>query len=203
MKANKTHISLETAKLLNDCGVGSKYYWYLEHAKNLPDGEWIIRGKEEYFPNQILKDYFYPAYTWQEILWENAEKFFGKEVPKYLECSEKILRLLQQEKYDEADEYFRDKCVKEMPQFKGTWKKLNDLTIIKQHGNNNHPANCFCNSSSNIYNNSNKMKEEQIQKLKEEASQPTVQGQIDDTANSLLDCIEELQDLVIKLNNLK
>jgi hypothetical protein len=47
------------------------------------------------------------------------------------------------------------------------------------------------------------MNEEQIQKLKEEASQPTIQDQIDDTANSLLDCIEELQDLVIKLNNLK
>jgi hypothetical protein len=116
MKANKTHISLETAKLLNDCGVGSKYYWYLEHAKNLPDGEWIIRGKEEYFPNQILKDYFCPAYTWQEILWENAKKFWDDKTNGYGKPmidvhTEKIIWYLRNTLYQQADKYFRDNCI--------------------------------------------------------------------------------------------
>jgi hypothetical protein len=136
MKANKTHISLETAKLLNDCEVESKHYWSGQLQKIITKEQ--FESYDPYNQDKLQDDSFrqavettYKIYTWQEILWENAEKFFGKEVPKYLECSEKILRLLQQEKYDEADEYFRDKCVKEMPQFKGTWKKLNDLTIIK------------------------------------------------------------------------
>ena len=72
MKANKTHISLETAKLLKDCGVESELYF----AEN----EGFVVEKHKIDKSQDWKDgYFYPAYTWQEILWENADKFFEEE----------------------------------------------------------------------------------------------------------------------------
>lgn len=93
MKATKDHISFETAKLLKDCGIKNKY---------------------------VMRDN-YPAFTWQEILWEHAEKFFGSETihingmdtgfGDYLEKPREILKLLQKKKYDKADEYFRKHCI--------------------------------------------------------------------------------------------
>ena len=136
MNANKTHISLETAKLLKDCGVESEYAYvdcekeaiHIEHWQTI-DGEWgscrtiVFEKPEEYDIFNIEGVY---AYTWQEILWENAEKFFGEEI-KYGKIDEKsqmqridvnnheheytILLLLQQKKYEEADDFFRKKCV--------------------------------------------------------------------------------------------
>ena len=98
MEANKTHISLETAKLLRDCEVESEYIFVT-----------------------INYEIRFPAYTWSEILWENAEKFFGEEYldnevknikrPRYVVISIKILYILQQKKYEEADDYFREHCL--------------------------------------------------------------------------------------------
>jgi hypothetical protein len=42
---------------------------------------------------------------------ENAEVFFGKEVPKQIDCVETLARHRVQKKYEEADLYFRENCV--------------------------------------------------------------------------------------------
>lgn len=111
MQANKTHISLETAKLLKDCGVESDWGYYTEAYDNYSEHK--LSNNPHFWKLQPN----YPAYTWQEILWENAEKFFGK---PYIKNGHKdyfhpqkyyvleIIDLLQQKKYQEADEYFRD-----------------------------------------------------------------------------------------------
>jgi hypothetical protein len=132
MKANKTHISLETAKLLKDCGVGSDYA-YIDEGDGYDavlikywetiDGEWgscrsiVFKG---IIDNYSIEGIY--AYTWQEILWENAEEFFGKEnhynvtINNLIDkngfdyIATQILILLQQKKYDEADKYFRENC---------------------------------------------------------------------------------------------
>ena len=120
MQATKTHISLETAKLLKDCGVESRGV-FVETLVNewnyVPIKADIIVNREGYKLTTL------PAYTWQEILWENAEEFFGK---KYIYCGgyswaafeeypKDILtissHLLQQRKYKEADLYFREHCI--------------------------------------------------------------------------------------------
>ena len=154
MKANKTHISLETAKLLKDCGVESEYYWQesLIMSSLISDlrkgigwtGNWYL--KEAKYASiededKIYEGHLYPAYTWGEILWENAEKFFGgdrkeivfngknysvlvEDVEPYkskepigypydnkYNPTTKILKLLQQKKYKEADLYFREHTI--------------------------------------------------------------------------------------------
>ena len=102
MKANKTHISLETAKLLKNCGVESEWGYYTEAYDNYSD--YKLSNNPHFWKGQPN----YPAYTWQEILWENAEEFFRKEHIFFRTII--ILDLLQQKKYDEADKYFRDNC---------------------------------------------------------------------------------------------
>ncbi|MBL7052082.1 MAG: hypothetical protein ISS01_03240, partial [Nanoarchaeota archaeon] len=119
MKANKTHISLETAKLLKDCGVESEYYWQesLIMSSLISDlrkgigwtGNWYL--KEAKYASiededKIYEGHLYPAYTWGEILWENAEKFFGEQdicfPSKYAEnhfVASILINLLQQKKY--------------------------------------------------------------------------------------------------------
>jgi len=47
------------------------------------------------------------------------------------------------------------------------------------------------------------MDEKQIQKLKEEASQPTLEYQREILAKTLLDHIEEMQRLVVALNKIR
>lgn len=123
MNATKDHTSLETGKLLKDCGVGSKYVF------SNPGGVWIAVHSYDIMPDVEL----YPAFTWGEILWEHAEKFFGEKAwndrgISYKECLNlpegeitnwtirdeheiKILSLLQQKRYNEADEYFRNTCI--------------------------------------------------------------------------------------------
>ena len=112
MKANKTHISLETAKLLKDCRMESELYF----AEN----EGFVVEKHKIDKSQDWKDgYFYPAYTWGEILWEYAELFFGDTLHhdglirlyKYEIYTKEILTLLQQKKYEEADLYFREHTI--------------------------------------------------------------------------------------------
>jgi hypothetical protein len=133
MKANKTHISLETAKLLKDCGVKSEWWSVVdtitEERKIIPspsskyygiETDYYCCGKGE--ESRLEGKGIWDIYTWQEILWENAEKFFGKEnhynvtINNLIDkngfdyIATQILILLQQKKYDEADKYFRENC---------------------------------------------------------------------------------------------
>ena len=92
MKATKQHISLETAKLLKDCGVESQLAYIKENSQytavnilhwEVVDGEWggvrriVFEETKDVFEIQGIY-----AYTWNEILWENAELFFGEEIVK-------------------------------------------------------------------------------------------------------------------------
>lgn len=101
-KANSTHISLETANLLKDCGVESEY-WYILHK----DGKkcWDIVNIESLGPNEWID--FYPAYSWKEILWEHAAKFFFNEKSQ----TEVILHFLRMQMYDQADNIFKENCI--------------------------------------------------------------------------------------------
>lgn len=90
-EATKDHISLETAMLLKDCGVESKYYWVTIYDKeninfkNKYPSSSVVEGIDNargYMMSYEQVD-IYPAYTWQEILWEHTDKFFGKEKIKY------------------------------------------------------------------------------------------------------------------------
>jgi hypothetical protein len=116
MEANSTHISLETAKLLKDCKVESECGYYATAHDNYET--YSISGNRHYWKGQPN----YPAYTWQEILWEYPERFFwGKNFSYDAEYDNewangnfivfRILQLLQQKEYDEADEYFRRHCI--------------------------------------------------------------------------------------------
>ena len=117
MKANSTHISLETAKLLKDCKVESDWNYNLYHNHPIEEGQYFI--VEQSYKQPV----FYPAYSWREILWEYPEQFFGEkgvrsetglaQIPeKYYEIyPQYILNLLQQKKYNEADLYFRKHCI--------------------------------------------------------------------------------------------
>lgn len=105
MKATKDHISLETATPLKDCGVPSKFgysrtaFFNTDSNSSSWNEEWQIDEEHHEFP----------AFTWGEILWEHAEKFFGDENP--YEQTQEILFLIQQKKYDKADLYFRQNCI--------------------------------------------------------------------------------------------
>lgn len=115
MEANSTHISLETAKLLKDCKVESEWV-FMNTIEGDPDDGWkiskSINGVGEY-----------PAYTWQEILWEYPQEFFGEDVYdtfgeychtcNFHTCrfTVDILDFLQDKEYDKADKYFRDNCI--------------------------------------------------------------------------------------------
>lgn len=121
MKANNTYISLETAKLLKGCGVESEYKFFFDNYDEKELSCSISNNK--HFLEYIIRTY--PAFTWQEILWGHAEKFFGntfifesKDINgdnvnnfAWSYHSENILSLLQQLKYEEADEYFRESCI--------------------------------------------------------------------------------------------
>lgn len=143
MKANKTHISLETAKLLKDCGIESEYVY----CKYIEDDIIFINKRVEYENGFGCNGYekeslnLFPVFTWQEILWENTDKFFGGERKEIIfdgknysvlvedvepyqskkpigypfdnkyNPTAKILLFLQQKKYQEADEYFRSNCI--------------------------------------------------------------------------------------------
>ena len=125
MEATKDFISLETAKLLKDCGVESKFVYTKSGV--------IEYDKQGYF--QYFATYKLPAYTWQEIE-DNTELFFGIESYYFRKTidfkipqkeserikapiqgiddftdTEYILFLRQQKKYKEADQYFRYNCI--------------------------------------------------------------------------------------------
>lgn len=116
MKANSTHISLETAKLLKDCKVESEYFYYQDE---LIHNELFYKIYNEHKELGIygielqekMKNICYSAYTWQEILWEYPILFFGNEEGSEYYKSINILQKLQDKEYDKADKYFRDNCI--------------------------------------------------------------------------------------------
>ena len=111
MKANETNISLECAKLLNDCGLDSKYYY--EPTTNPHKEVWrIVFGKNN-FPEE-----FPHAFAWQEILWKYHKEFFGEEenmkgllFRPYEFYSHKIITRLQEGRYEEAEKIFIENCI--------------------------------------------------------------------------------------------
>lgn len=116
MEANNTYISFDTAEFFNDSNVKSKYMY----TYNWDGGS--IELQETYDYETYYKDDWqgiyigYPAYTWQEILWEYPQEFFGEVFSENIEYLVKdiignIIYLLLQKKYDEADKYFRDNCI--------------------------------------------------------------------------------------------
>jgi hypothetical protein len=108
MKANSTHISLETAKLLKDCGIDSRYF-YVTNDGILDTNNFvnIADSFDSDFKRTILNNY-YPAYTWQEILWEYHDKFFGED--DWI-ATPQILEYLQKKQYKQADGWFRIHCI--------------------------------------------------------------------------------------------
>ena len=107
MQATKDCISLETAKLLKDCRIENKYYFV---ECKITKEVMIYRGCEKWKNNWYYPS-LYPAYSWQEILWEHVEEFFGKQSEENFSACAYVLCLLQQKKYQEADKYFREHCI--------------------------------------------------------------------------------------------
>lgn len=122
--ATKNGIGLETAKLFPITGIQAKYCFFkdingyriekTDIVKQILNG---ISGK--YNNNPEVRD-IYPAYTWQEILWEHAEEFFGKKLnteyqhyrrSEYVIRTESILKALQQKDYEKAEQIFMDNCI--------------------------------------------------------------------------------------------
>ena len=114
MKANENYISLETGKLLKDCGLESEWYFNKYKARdfNLDNID-----KSKYADNK--QDWeCYPAFTWWEILWKYPKQLLGSKRSGFNEgvldrnfYTLYILRFLQQEQYDQADQYFREHCI--------------------------------------------------------------------------------------------
>lgn len=106
MEANSTHISLETAKLLEGkLRIDNEWGYYSTAYDNYET--YALSGNPAFWRGQPN----YPAYTWQEILWEYPILFFGNEEGSEYYKSINILQKLQDKEYDEADKYFRDNCI--------------------------------------------------------------------------------------------
>jgi len=122
MEPTKDHIGLETAKLLKDCEV--------EAGRYFSENGTIITNEEYYnfqdlassvgLPSGSQVEQHSPIYTWQEILWEHAEEFFGSHEENVdgttrsynsMNYACMIVKLLQQKEYEEADLYFRKHCI--------------------------------------------------------------------------------------------
>ena len=106
MKATKDYTSLETGKMLKNCGFESKYS-YIQGYNTVGSPTNIYIGEtpeNEKYIGKISK-----AFTWQEILWEYEEKLFeGGEIIKH---TQEILLMIQAKLYKKADEYFREHCI--------------------------------------------------------------------------------------------
>jgi hypothetical protein len=106
MEATKDYISLETAKLLEGkLRIDNEWGYYSTSYDNYTD--YFISDNKHYWRTQPN----YPAYTWEEILWEYPVLFFGNEEGSEYYKSINILQKLQDKQYDEADKYFRDNCI--------------------------------------------------------------------------------------------
>jgi len=126
MKPDKNGIGLEAAKLFEP----SKF-----RGKKIFD---VKKGKRVNCSTTRLCNFkkVYPAYTWQDILWEYALEFFGEDGMKpkeeneqYIDCdcsgrdmsferhivypsiTQVILFLLQQKNYEQAEKIFIENCI--------------------------------------------------------------------------------------------
>ena len=123
MKANENYISLETGKLLKDCGLESEYIYYsygVRSGVNELSNRLYKSGKNNK-RNSRLSDIIpvYPAFTWWEILRKYPEQFFGGELISKGSLGDSncrvytrdLLYLLQKNQFNEADMYFRIYCI--------------------------------------------------------------------------------------------
>lgn len=102
--ATKDYISIDTAILLKNCGIDSKYYYSMWYWGNLYITQKIWFSNSEWN--------MYPLFTWQEILWENGSKFFWeKDTQQVWICQRTIFIFLTENKYYEADKFFRENCI--------------------------------------------------------------------------------------------
>lgn len=115
MQATADHLSLETCKLLKDCGVESSLWWHYYVSDNL-----YIAGTCWMDLDPLESDAAIPCYTWSDVLWKHADKFFGSsfvrlgrsildEASLIVPCY--ILRCLKEGDYERADQMFKDKCI--------------------------------------------------------------------------------------------
>ena len=139
MKANENYISLETAKLLKDCGL-YHYSGTYTNISEIGDYDYYsiiekdISLRTEYDHGTYMDCLYrngniggmgldrgaevYPAFTWWEILWKYPKQLLGSKRSGFNEgvldrnfYTLYILRFLQQEQYDQADQYFREHCI--------------------------------------------------------------------------------------------
>jgi hypothetical protein len=125
MEATKDYISLETAKLLKGCPNSNCIYIenaYSQYGSKKEEYGTVIIERE--LRTDIYRGKTYPAYTWQEILWEYPKEFFEETCiikhPHIVDrfcywnierVTEEILKNLRLKKYDEADLFFRENCI--------------------------------------------------------------------------------------------
>jgi len=139
MTANQKFINLETAKLLKDCGVESEYVFSNFMGCALTK-EFNIECKYSKDEIKDFEDEFgeigiqiYPAFTWQEIE-HFSQLFFGVDDYYYARGEETkgkndwndefdyvlksfeyhsifLLKLRLENKYEEAELYFREHCI--------------------------------------------------------------------------------------------
>ena len=140
MKANENYISLETAKLLKDCGL-YHYSGTYTNISEIGDYDYYsiiekdISLRTEYDHGTYMDCLYrngnrggmgldrgaevYPAFTWWEILWKYPKQFFGGELISKGSLGDSncrvytgdILYLLQKNQFNEADMYFRIYCI--------------------------------------------------------------------------------------------
>jgi hypothetical protein len=87
---------------LKDCKVESDWNYNLYHNHPIEEGQYFI--VEQSYKQPV----FYPAYTWQEILWEYHKEFFGED--DWI-ATPQILEYLQKKQYKQADGWFRIHCI--------------------------------------------------------------------------------------------
>lgn len=113
MNANRKFTSFETNKLLKGCSVESEYV-YLQHKAN---DTIIFTNKrcdyENNFGNNYNKEELndFPAFTWNEILWECSDEILFGKYFHYTYIIVDILIFLNEKEYDKADEYLREKYI--------------------------------------------------------------------------------------------
>lgn len=124
MNADKNGIGIEAAKLSRLHGIESRnsYMWnYIQKKYELQD----IKYTKELIKLEIRNKTF-PAYTWQEILWEHAVEFFGEKIEKCDECGSSGGRLYQ--------DYYgckNEKCLGEIDTIMMGWQDAS-LRILKE-----------------------------------------------------------------------
>ena len=129
MKPDQTGIGLEAAKLLKSVGgIISKYVFVTMNTslqtEFMPDPIVVsrvslVRTNMCYYNIGQNYEIHYPAYTWQEVLWEYAKQFFGNKLiesehhqtPAFIYFAKLILVQLQRQDYEQAEKIFLENCI--------------------------------------------------------------------------------------------